>query len=466
MNKKFIKFICGALILSSFTSTKALAVSNKNMNKTSIVVDSHNDTMMLVVDENTWLPKTNIKNNTNFHIDIPKLKKGGLNVGFFASYTSGYYGNTPKSLSRTLALINALYWTESNNKDNFKIANSVENIYRLANVQKIVAIPTIEGGYGFDNENTMELIKQYNDLNVKAVGFTWNSSNDLGEGANKTYGDSKKTPSTGGLTVLGEDLVKEMNKLGMIVDVSHMAESTFWDVIETSKSPIMATHSGVYNLKNHQRNLNDKQLKALAKNGGVIGIVFYPPFLTQSGEAYIKDMVDHIDYVVKLVGVDHVAIGSDFDGGRLPLDLKDASEFYKIGDELKKRGYSNEDLEKIMGLNTIRLLKTNENLAKKTYKKPIKSLFVKPEMEMGKSISSSKTRLSAKIISYNRDYLHNENSKIIVDGISYEASYDLKTKEVYIDLPNTLKEKFHIITFDIIDYMGNSHRETRIFYIK
>lgn len=127
-----------------------------------------------------------------FEVDIPKLQTGGLHVPFFAAYTSGYYNNTPRSISRTLALINALYWTEKNNPDTFQISSTYKEIMKAVRDNNIAAVPTIEGAYSMDKNNAIELLRQYDDLGIKAIGFTWNYSNDLGEGANREYNDPTK----------------------------------------------------------------------------------------------------------------------------------------------------------------------------------------------------------------------------------------------------------------------------------
>ena len=470
MNKRFICCLLVILVVLPFLNPSLVLAYGKKedlkIHFDSIIVDSHNDTMMKVIDNETWLPKVNIGKDTKNHIDIPKLKAGGLKVPFFAAYTAGYYGNDSKSISRTLALINALYWTEVNNRDTFKIVRTVEEIEKTVKDGKVAAVPTIEGGYSFNESNAIELVNQYYYLGVRVVGFNWNYSNYLGEGCNRIYGDPKKTPSSGGLTKLGEKLAIEMNRLGMVIDVSHMAESTFWDIIAISKAPIIASHSGVYSLRKHPRNLTDEQLKALGKNGGVIGIVFYPDFLTDSKSAYIKDYVDHIDYAVKLAGIDHVGIGSDFDGGRLPNDIKDSSELYKVTEELVRRGYSKEDIGKLLGKNTLRVLNEVQRIAKANSKDSKRNLYITPELKMGEIVVNSTPLLAAKIESLSGVKIDETKSRIIVDGISYKPIYNEKTSNLSLKIKKPLKEKFHVVTFEVWDNKGDIQRETRIFYIK
>lgn len=423
-----------------------------------IILDTHNDTMMKVVDEDTWLPKVDLGKSTPFHIDIPKLKSGGLNIPFFAAFTSGYNESTERSISRTLSLINALYFTEKNNPDTFKIAKNLNDIVATVNEGKISAVPTMEGAYSLDDDHSLELIHQYYDLGIKAIGLTWNYSNNLGEGASKIYGDVKKTASSGGLTDLGEKIVLQMNRLGIIVDVSHMDDSTFWDVIKVSKSPVIASHSGVDAIKNHNRNLSDEQLKALADNGGVVNIVFYPGFL-KDGDVYLSDMVEHIDYVVDLIGIDHVGIGSDFDGARMPKDLKDSSEMHKIREELEHRRYSGSDIEKIFGKNTLRVLKDVENNADITYSIP--NINIRPGYNMGEMITRDTPVIAADIDGFDEDLVYN----IILDGKRYEAIIDKTSASISLEVKEPLKEKFHVLTFEAKDIDRNINRETRIFYI-
>lgn len=424
--------------------------------KSSIIVDSHIDTLSKIIDDETWLPTTNIGNETNFESDIPKLRSGGIHVPFLAAYTPGFYHNNERSLSHTLAMINALYWTEKNNPHDLKVTRGTDDILEALSESKIAAVPTIEGAYSLSKLNAIELLRQYNDLGIKAIGFTWNYSNALGEGAHKVHDDPQKTPSSGGLTKLGKEVALEMNKLGMMIDVSHMAESTFWEILEVSESPVIATHSGVYALNPHVRNLTDDQLLALAENGGVIGIVFYPTFLKSSGEATISDVVDHIDYAVNLIGIDHVAIGSDLDGATLPSDMQDATEMYKLTDELISRGYSSIDISKILALNTLRVMREIEKMGED--KGQVDQIEICPEFEMGQAISDRMPLLSADL----KDVAINKKDlQIILDGVSYPVALNEQNLSISYQVEEPLKEKFHVVTF-----IAGSMRETRIFYVQ
>ena len=422
---------------------------NNRIHSSSIVVDGHNDTMMKIIDEESWLPIVDIGKSTGFHIDIPKLQKGEVNVGFFASFTEGYYGNDAKSLSRNLALINALHFTAKNNSDTFKIVRSIEEIKNAVKENKIGALPTIEGAYGINQENYIELLKQFYDLGIRVIAPTWNYSNHIGEGCSRVYGDTDNTPSEGGLTNQGEKVIGEMNKLGILIDVSHLAEATFWDVISISKSPIIASHSGVYNLKNHQRNLKDDQLKAIKENGGVVGVVLFPNFISTKKDVCIKDFVDHIDYIVNLIGIDHVGIGSDFDGAEMPIDLKDSSQMYKITNELIARGYEDQDIEKILGKNILRVLEKAERIS--SYNTKVQEGDIE-YIDQGFKLNMT-----------NYLDIHKAKLRVIINGIAYEDGIVLENPHIFYKLNEPLVESFHVVTFEIHDEKYTK-RFTKIIY--
>ena len=409
-------------------------MKKNNIHYNYFVVDGHNDTMAKVVDKNTWLPIIDIGKQTDFHIDIPKLEEGGLNVAFFASFTPGYYGNNSKSLSRNLALINALYYTAKQNSDTFQITTTVDDIYKAIENKRIAAVPTIEGAYAIDEMNYKELLKQFYDLGIRVIAPTWNYSNAIGEGCNRIYGDDKNTPSNGGLTKLGERVIEEMNKLGILIDVSHLSEETFWDIINITKSPVIASHSGVYSLKNHQRNLKDYQLEAIKQNGGVVAVVLFTNFLSDKDDVYIKDFVNHIDYIVNFIGIDYVGIGSDFDGAQMPTDLKDASQMYKITDELINRGYSESDIEKVLGKNILRVLsKAQEN-----------GIYKPNTIKVNIKYSDENI-----IINFEDGELDIHNSKVIIDGLEFKTiNIDTETLIIYCDIKELSYERFHVITFE------------------
>ncbi|QDI92193.1 membrane dipeptidase [Salicibibacter halophilus] len=457
MGKKVVCLAASTLLIFSAFPAKSSA-DEPDIHFDSTVVDSHIDTYMHALDETTWLPDTDIGEETPFDFDIPKGQEGGLDVPYMAAYTPGYYENTPRSISETLAKINAVYWTEDNNPDDWMVTSSYDDIKQAVTEGQIAAVPTIEGGYSMEEENAIELLHQYDDLGVKALGYTWNTSNALGEGADRVYNDPDETPSDGGLTELGEEVTKEMNDLGMMIDVSHMARTTFWDVIEASDDPVIASHSGTNELLDHQRNLTDEQMEALADNGGVLGVVFYPVFLTEDSEGYVDDVVDHIDHAVDVMGIDHVALGSDFDGAAMPEDLQDASELNKITEELENRDYSDEDIEKILGQNHLRVLEEVEQEEETVDT----DLNLTPSIEMGGQVDDNTPVLEADV----EGEAANESSyRTVVDGIEYEPQFDEETSTVSLEMDEPLKERFHVVTFEAETENGETERETTIFYV-
>src|SRR5699024_4312421 len=226
------------------------------------------------------------------------------------------------------------------------------------------------------------------------------------------------------LTDLGAEVAREMNDIGMAIDVSHMSRNTFFDVLEVSEAPVIASHSGVNAVKEHQRNLTDEQLLTLEENGGLINIVFYPAFLTDNEKGYVEDVVDHIDHVVELIGIEHVGLGSDFDGASMPEDLQNASEMPGITKELVDRGYSKQEIEKVLGGNALRVLKEVEKAAEKDSSKRGVSPAIEPEYEMGEIIDSRTPLLKADIDTKRGPAVDGDSFKVIVDGITYEPEYD------------------------------------------
>lgn len=451
-----IFFLGSSILLSAYTNTNKERVSLK-LHIESIVVDSHNDTMMKTLDENTWLPILDIRKNTDLHIDIPKLRAGNIKVSYFAAYSSAFYGRPNTSASRTLALLNALYYTEKNNGDVFKIVKTYNELEKAVLDKKIAAVPTIEGAYSFTKDNSRDLLKQYYDLGVRAIGFTWNYSNELAEGLYGSFGDKDGTLSPKGLTSLGKDMVRDLNDLGIIIDVSHLSQDSFYDVIGLTRSPIIASHSGAISVFEHARNLTDDQLLKIKENNGVVGLVYHEEFVNGEGTSYVKNLVDHMDYMVNLIGIDHVGLGSDFDGARLPKDLEDSSKVYRITDELVKRGYGDEDIKKILGKNHLRVYKENEyNMAEV---KKIENLKITPYFNMGESLSKDIEVLSARVNG------NTENIKFrgIINGV--EKKVELRGDKLTIYLDEDLTEKFYVVSFEATDENGSSHRETRIINI-
>jgi membrane dipeptidase len=230
------------------------------------------------------------------------------------------------------------------------IALTAADADRLYREGKISAFLGIEGGHAI--EDSLDTLRDFYSLGVRVMTLTWMYNTNWADAS----GD---TPVHGGLTEFGAEVVREMNRLGMVVDVSHASDETFYDTLEVSKKPVVASHSCVRALNNHHRNMTDDMLRALAQNGGVIGINFYSEYLAPAGtEVTVGTLVDHIEYAVDVAGIDHVGLGSDFDGvTALPAGLDDVSKLPAITEELLDRGFAEKDIEKILGGNMLRVFR-------------------------------------------------------------------------------------------------------------
>ncbi|OJV62324.1 MAG: hypothetical protein BGO41_05865 [Clostridiales bacterium 38-18] len=319
----------------------------------SVVVDTHNDTLMKLVNEATLEPEIDIAFETNFHIDLPKMRQGNVDIAYFAAFSED--GSDSKlAQHRICASFNALSQLEMHSFDSFEIYRGRKQLEKALLSDKRVGVRTIEGAYSLTEDNYQYLTRQYAHLGVQAIAPVWNYSNAIGEGTLEAYQDGTKTQ--GGLTPMGYEFIKEMDKLGIMIDVSHMNEKTFWDVVSTSNEPIIASHSGAYSIKNHIRNLKDDQLIAIQRSGGVVNVVFCRYFLGDEN-GNLETLLDHIEYISNLIGYEYVGLGSDFDGATMPIGLEDISKVPLIREGLEKRGFKNEMIEAIMGNNNLRLLR-------------------------------------------------------------------------------------------------------------
>jgi len=271
-----------------------------------------------------------------------------------------------------------------------------------------------------------------------------------------------------GLTELGYEVTKEMNRLGIIIDVSHMNEKTFWDVIKVSKAAIIASHSCAASLRSHIRNLTDEQIITLADIKGVVSLNYWWELLGNTKEdSNIKKLVDHIDYIVNLVGIDYVGLGSDFDGATMPDDIKSAEDLPNITLELFKRGYSKSDVKKILGLNNLRVMEEVQNLAEKYSPNIIEGVTIVPSFNMGDIISNKDILLTAEVKKHKDNNVDELSFRVIIDGIIYKPEFneEIQVLSVKINKP-LLKENFHVITFEGKSKLGQITRETRIIYVK
>lgn len=356
-----------------------------------IVIDTHNDILMPVFLQGAKLDA----DNPGTQSDLVKWKKGGLDVQMFSIYVPERYKSN--HFSYVMKLIDKLESFQQENPEGFALCRNYTELESALNSGKFTALMGGEGGNMV--EGSMENLETLYSRGVRYLGLTWNTSNAIAVSAKDETERGKK----GGLTEFGRDVVKRMNELGMLIDVSHLGETAFWEITELSTAPIIASHSNCYSLCPHYRNLTDEQIKAIAKSGGYIGVNFFYKFVDPSGNPgsiknvqsnirnaadklegeygsdpvlfnekryeYITSnptnsgspvdlLIDHIDHIVKLVGVDYVGLGSDFDGSIVTLnELYDATCYPIITKKLVERGYTEQDIRKILGGNFLRVFK-------------------------------------------------------------------------------------------------------------
>jgi membrane dipeptidase len=368
------------------------------------VVDTHADTPQRFLDENFDIGSTDP--NDNGHISLDKARAGNLGAEFFSIWVDPAT-NQGHFAKHTLDLIDSVYEQAAHHPDRMMMAFSVEDIERAHKQKKLAALMGIEGGHSIEND--IHLLRDYYRLGVRYMTLSWSNTNEWADSSGDI--DDPKIQHHSGLTDFGKQVVLEMNRLGMIVDISHVADKTFWDTIATTKAPVIASHSSARALTNAPRNMTDDMLRAVAKNGGVVDVNFYSGFVDedyrkasepinkQAGEAVkaylekqkadgktvtyievdrierewaakiprppLKSLIDHIDHIAKVAGIDHVGLGSDFDGvaGATPQGIDSAADLPKITQALLDRGYNAADIHKILGANILRVFKEVERVS-------------------------------------------------------------------------------------------------------
>ena len=351
-----------------------------------IGIDTHIDTAQRIL-----IDRADISRRSPIgHADIPRLKEGGINAPFFALWVPTWYKGA-EAIRRTLDLRDAMQRLFDLHPEQIALALTAADVERITRNGRVAAILTIEGGHQIADD--LAVLRMYHRLGIRSMTLT--------HFRNTGWADaSTDKPVHDGLTAFGKEVVKEMNRLGMIVDVSHVSDKTFFDTLAVTTHPVIASHSSCRALSDVPRNMTDEMLKALAKNGGVVGINFGEGFVNQqdaeklraafaaaqeerptlTGKALdeyaaeefrkemkappmtvaatVDDVVQHIDHAVKMAGIDHVGIGSDYDGiSGPPRGLEDVSKLPALKAALKKKGYTDEDLKKIFGQNALRVLR-------------------------------------------------------------------------------------------------------------
>ncbi|MBC7233155.1 MAG: membrane dipeptidase [Chloroflexi bacterium] len=312
----------------------------------SIIFDGHCDTLLEVLDGKRRLNER----STEGHIDLPRLREGGVTAQVFAIFIEDKY-LPAKAAKQTLRLLDVLYTELAANTDSLVLATRAEDIERAKQTGKVAAVVGIEGAESLEGE--LGLLRIFHRLGVRLLTIAWSRRNEAADGI-------QEARTGGGLTNFGLKLVEECNRLGIMVDISHLAPAGVRDVLETSSKPVIASHSNAYALCPHPRNLTDQQLTALAEKGGVVGVTFVPSFIAEDRkEASLEKLLDHIDHIVRVAGIDHVGLGSDFDGFSPPppAGLEDVTRLPGITAGLLSRGYSADEVRKILGGNFLRVFR-------------------------------------------------------------------------------------------------------------
>ncbi len=399
--------LCAALPLHAQTTTGTSPVNPKiaqEVHDSAIVIDTHADTTQRLVDENYDLADP----LNGGQLNLESAKKGNLGAEFFSIWVEPelYKGHDAR---RTLELIDAVYRQAAKHPGKMEMAFTAADIEKAHRDHKLAALMGIEGGHSI--ENSLGLLRDYYRLGVRYMTLTWSNSLDW---ANSSGDEGKPgvPHNPDGLTPFGKEVVLEMNRLGMMVDISHVADDTFWAAIKTTKAPLIASHSAARAISNAPRNMTDDMLRAVAKNGGVVQVNYYSSFISQAyrdasiaQEPVVKKateelkakyaaegkqvtygdleklqrsyadkiprppfsaLIDNIDHIAKVAGVDHVGLGSDFDGvsGQLPAGMDSAADLPKVTEALLARGYSREDCHKILGGNLLRVMREVERVSR------------------------------------------------------------------------------------------------------
>jgi membrane dipeptidase len=372
-------------------SERARALHNR-----AIVVDTHDDTTQRLLHEKDFDIG---KRDADGSIDIPRMREGGLDALFFSIWLPGTVTG-PAAVKGALQQIDRVREAVRLHPNDLVLATTVADIRRAAADRRIAALMGLEGGHMIDDD--LGLLRTFAALGVRYLTLT--------HSLNTTWADSSgDKPAHNGLTPFGKDVVRELNRLGMMVDISHVADKTFYDALEVTRAPVIASHSSARAISNSPRNMTDDMLRALAKNGGVVMINYNAGFLSEEYRAAPRPadftariaaiektcgadeactilqtqrvnheamrsgvlpvvtwekVVEHIDHAITVAGIDHVGLGSDFDGAVMPLGMEDVSKLPRITDALLKKGYSERDVQKVLGENLLRVMEQVERAAR------------------------------------------------------------------------------------------------------
>lgn len=369
-----------------------------DLHRKSIVVDTHNDILSIMFDEKYDLGEPSVG---KYHTDLARMKQGGITAEFFSVYIDRSYARDGGSARRALDLIDSTFRAAEKYPNDLMMAYSTADIRKAKKQKKIAALMGIEGGHAI--EDSLSALRDFYRLGIRYMTLTHNNTNNWADACCDTF-------THNGLSDFGKEVVREMNRIGMLVDVSHVSDKTMSDVMDVSTAPVIASHSSARALADRTRNIPDDLLRRFTKNGGVVMVNFYPGFIDQKvveaskarevllkpqtdalKEQYKDDpkrleeetnklhaanplpptpfsvLLDHFDHIAKVAGVDHVGIGSDFDGiPSLPIGMEDISKLPILTYELLKRGYSEKDVRKILGENFMRAFAQAERVSHST----------------------------------------------------------------------------------------------------
>lgn len=389
---------------SSAASDIVVSARARQIHDSALVVDTHADTPQRFLDEGFDIGSTDPKDIG--HISLDKAQRGNLGAEFFSIWVDPET-NQGRFARHTFDLIDSVYEQAARHPDRMMMAFSPNDIDRAHKQHKLAALMGIEGGHSIEND--IHLLRDYYRLGVRYMTLSWSNTNEWADSSGDI--DEPKVQHHNGLTDFGKQVVLEMNRLGMMVDISHVADKTFWDVIATTKASVIASHSSARALVNAPRNMTDDMLRAVGKNGGVVQVNFFNGFddedfrkaiagqakdLAAAVKQYtdqlkaenkpvsyvdvdrierewmariprppLKSLIDHIDHIAKTAGIDHVGLGSDFDGvsGATPQGIDSAADLPKITQALLDRGYSADDIKKILGGNLMRVFREVEGVS-------------------------------------------------------------------------------------------------------
>jgi membrane dipeptidase len=379
----------------------------QSIHQSALIIDTHADTPQRFLDENFDLGQNTPVSDG--HIDLDKIKRGNLGAEFFSIWVEPAFQG--RYALRAMDLIDSVYQQAARHPDRMTMAFTADDIVRAQQQHKFAALMGIEGGHAIEND--MRLLRDFYRVGVRYMTLTWSNTNDWADSSGDIQDPNIRHHN--GMTDFGKDVVREMNRLGMMVDVSHVSDATFFQALLISQAPLIASHSSSRALTNHPRNMTDDMLRAVARNGGVVMVNFYSAFIDENYrrassdpekvkqreaevEAFrkahphpdgspltyeetvavekkwaaqfprppLKSLIDHIDHIAQVAGIDHVGLGSDFDGvTSLPQEIDSVADLPKVTDALLRRGYTREQIQKVLGGNLLRVMREVEATARR-----------------------------------------------------------------------------------------------------